>query len=733
MICTHTLASSSSSMTSLSQMSPVASASFQSHKEVTSPLLTAQALLAGWTVPLVTKGLNYPWEFPGTENGSLTGPEWRDRGGGQAGWWSGALLRFAFWTQTGAVTQAMGAGLGTWKSPEVQPSLSEEGRGERLVELHTSFRELFTFFCTNATMHGAIRLVCSSRNRLKTVCWGLLVLGALGTLYWQFGLLFEQYWQCPVIMTVSVHSERKLFPSVTLCDMNPHRPSLARSQLLALDAFAQENIYALYKFNFSMSGDAPFAEVPGPEPAFQLDRAIRLQRLRGPGGQNTVGFRLCNSTGGDCFYRAYPSGVTAVRAWYRFHYISILALLPTDRDDSHRSQGGHFVFSCRYNGQDCQARHFQTFHHPTYGSCYTFNGDWAAQRPGITHGISLVLRAEQQDHLPLLSTEAGIKVMVHKRNHTPFLEHRGFSVRPGTETTIGIREDEVHRLGSPYGRCTDGAEGLDVRLLYNASYTMQACLVSCFQQLMVETCSCGYYFYPLPAGAEYCSSARHPAWGHCFYRLYRDLETHRLPCATRCPRPCRESSYKLSAGTARWPSSTSADWILAVLGQPGGRNPSGSASPSWEHLSSSRGPVWAPPPATLTLQCPQGGAPACRSRALPPTSVLHPRSNVAKVNIFYQELNYRTVDETPVYSVPQLLSAMGSLWSLWFGSSVLSVLELLELLLDAIALAVLLGCRRLRHAQGPSQGSNGHPTPSQRPPSSQVTAGMMSNVPGPSW
>lgn len=107
------------------------------------------------------------------------------------------------------------------------------------------------------------------------------------------------------------------------------------------------------------------------------------------------------------------------------------------------------------------------------------------------------------------------------------------------------------------------------------------------------------------------------------------------------------------------------------------------------------------------------------------------------MNIFYQELNYRTVDETPVYSVswpgtkglgwgrasgwpgllgaasagpwapthcplmpqvPQLLSAMGSLWSLWFGSSVLSVLELLELLLDATALALLLGCRRLRRA-----------------------------------
>lgn len=50
--------------------------------------------------------------------------------------------------------------------------------------------------------------------------------------------------------------------------------------------------------------------------------------------------------------------------------------------------------------------------------------------------------------------------------------------------------------------------------------------------------------------------------------------------------------------------------------------------------------------------------------------------------------------------MPQLLSAMGSLWSLWFGSSVLSVLELLELLIDAVALALLLGCHRIRRVQG---------------------------------
>ncbi|XP_073879571.1 epithelial sodium channel subunit delta isoform X2 [Macaca fascicularis] len=563
--------------------------------------------------------------------------------------------------------------------PSAPPLPPKEGHQEGLVELPASFRELLTFFCTNATIHGTIRLVCSSRNRLKTTSWGLLFLGALVTLCWQLGHLLEHHWHRPVLMAVSVHSERKLLPLVTLCDGNPRRPRLVLRHLELLDEFARENIDSLYKVNFSKGRDALSAAIPRREPRFHLDREIRLQRLSHSGSRGRVGFRLCNSTGGDCFYRSYASGVAAVQDWYRFHYVDILALLPEVWEDSHGRQDGHFVLSCSYDGVDCQARQFRTFHHPTYGSCYTVDGVWTAQRPGITHGIGLVLRVEQQPHLPLLSTRAGVKVMVHGRNHTPFLGYHSFSVRPGTEATISIREDEVHRLGKPYSHCTSGGEGVEVELLHNTSYT---------RQLMVETCSCGYYLYPLPTGAEHCSSARHPAWGHCFYRLYQDLETHRLPCTSRCPRPCRESAFKLSSGTSRWPSAKSAGWTLAALGEQG--------LPRQSHRQ---------------------------------------RSNLAKINIVYQELNYRSVEEAPVYSVPQLLSAMGSLCSLWFGASVLSLLELLELLLDTLALTLLLGGRRLRRvwlswprASPASGASNIKPEASHMP----TPAGATSDNLGPS-
>nr|XP_034808818.2 amiloride-sensitive sodium channel subunit delta isoform X4 [Pan paniscus] len=671
-------------MASLSRTSPVAAASFQSRQEATgSILLQSCQLPLQW---LSTEAWTGEWKQP--HGGALTSrspwPVAPQRPCHLKGWQHRPTQHNAACKQGQAAAQTPPRP----GPPSAPPPPPKEGHQEGLVELPASFRELLTFFCTNATIHGAIRLVCSRGNRLKTTSWGLLSLGALVALCWQLGLLFERHWHRPVLMAVSVHSERKLLPLVTLCDGNPRRPSPVLRHLELLDEFARENIDSLYNVNLSQGRAALSAPVPRHEPPFHLDREIRLQRLSHSGSRVRVGFRLCNSTGGDCFYRGYTSGVAAVQDWYHFHYVDILALLPAAWEDSHGSQDGHFVLSCSYDGLDCQARQFRTFHHPTYGSCYTVDGVWTAQRPGITHGVGLVLRVEQQPHLPLLSTLAGIRVMVHGRNHTPFLGHHSFSVRPGTEATISIREDEVHRLGSPYGHCTAGPEGVEVELLHNTSYTRQACLVSCFQQLMVETCSCGYYLHPLPAGAEYCSSARHPAWGHCFYRLYQDLETHRLPCTSRCPRPCRESAFKLSTGTSRWPSAKSAGWTLATLGEQG--------LPRQSHRQ---------------------------------------RSSLAKINIVYQELNYRSVEEAPVYSVPQLLSAMGSLCSLWFGASVLSLLELLELLLDASALTLVLGGRRLRRAwfswprASPASGASSiKPEASQMP----TPAGGTSDDPEPS-
>lgn len=108
------------------------------------------------------------------------------------------------------------------KETEAEEAIAKEEQAA-LIEFYSSFKDLFEFFCMNTTIHGTIRLVCSSRNKMKTAFWALLFLASFAVLYWQFGLIFSQYWNYPVVMSISVHSQPKMFPAVTICNLNPYR------------------------------------------------------------------------------------------------------------------------------------------------------------------------------------------------------------------------------------------------------------------------------------------------------------------------------------------------------------------------------------------------------------------------------------------------------------------------------------------------------------------------------
>ncbi|XP_061456873.1 amiloride-sensitive sodium channel subunit delta [Rhineura floridana] len=546
------------------------------------------------------------------------------------------------------------------KEKEMETNEEEDAA---LIEFYSSFKDLFEFFCLNTTIHGTIRLVCSSRNKMKTAFWTLLFLASFAMLYWQFALLFSQYWAYPVVMSMSVHSAPKMFPAITLCNLNPYRVNIVRKNMAELDNLARETLYTLYGFNIpekilednvsiSMedwsNGDPSKANNSN----FQLDHSIALVKI----GEK-VGFRMCNATGGECYTKAYSSGLDAFQEWYRFHYMNIMSQVPPIINVS--SEENHIdklVYACQYNGEPCGSSDTEHFHHPVYGSCYTFNKDgtdtfWTALKPGIAYGLSLILKIEQTDHIPLLSTKAGVKVMIHNHFQTPFLEHEGFDIQPGIKSSIGITQDEVTRLGGNYGECTNSGENVNVKLMYNDTYTQQACLNSCFQHHMIEKCGCGYYYYPLPAGAEYCNYNKYHAWGHCFYllhnQLYNQVDRHQQSCFKECHRPCKETWYKLSAGYSKWPSSKSEKWIHKAL----------NAQNSYDITSG--------------------------------------RKDIAKVNIYYERLDYNSWNESAEFTETLVMSNMGSQWSLWFGSSVLSVVEMFEFLVDAAILSLIFFYRRL--------------------------------------
>ncbi|KAM5140661.1 epithelial sodium channel subunit alpha [Mantella aurantiaca] len=558
----------------------------------------------------------------------------------------------------------------------------EEKTGkEGLIEFYSSYRELFEFFCNNTTIHGAIRLVCSRNNRMKTAFWLVLFLVTFGLMYWQFGLLFGQYFSYPVSINLNVNSDRLMFPAVTVCTLNPYRYHSILDDLDQLDRDTQQLLYSLYRYNVTgVQGRVPTNRrrrqasdpLPFPLERFPVEgsahRVLRSADITAveesmPVDRQdwNIGFKLCNETGGDCFYQTYSSGVDAVQEWYRFQYINILARVPKYVSEE---QLENFIFACRFNEEYCmQAGNYTHFHHPIYGNCYTFNHNhslsdtWRSSMPGIKNGLTVVLRTEQHDYIPLLSSVAGARVLVHGHNEPAFMDDGGFNIQPGVETSISMRMETISRLGGDYSDCSEDGSDVDVQNLFNSEYTQQVCVRSCFQAEMVKRCGCAYAFYPLPAGVKFCDYKTHKSWGHCYYRLSNEFNSNDLGCFTKCRKPCLMNDYQLNAGYSRWPTKVSENWVLHTLSQ-----------------------------ANLTE-----------------------RDGVAKLNIYFQEMNYKTVQESPTINMVMLLSLLGSQWSLWFGSSVLSVVEMGELVFDLIAIGAIILLHRYRNRKAPSVEETGRP------------------------
>ncbi|XP_061274146.1 amiloride-sensitive sodium channel subunit alpha [Bos javanicus] len=573
---------------------------------------------------------------------------------------------------------------GPGPEPSGPPPPTEEE--EALLEFHRSYRELFEFFCNNTTIHGAIRLVCSQHNRMKTVFWAVLWLCTFGMMYWQFGQLFGEYFSYPVSLNINLNSDKLVFPAVSICTLNPYRYKEIQEELEELDRITEQTLFDLYKYNSSKTLVAharsrrdlreplphPLQRLPVPAPphaARGVRRAGSSMRDNNPQVNRKdwkIGFQLCNQNKSDCFYQTYSSGVDAVREWYRFHYINILSRRRQDTSPSLEEDVlGKFIFTCRFNQDSCNEANYSHFHHPMYGNCYTFNDKnssnlWMSSMPGVNNGLSLTLRTEQNDFIPLLSTVTGARVMVHERDEPAFMDDAGFNLRPGVETSISMSKEAVDRLGGDYGDCTKNGSEVPVENLYNTKYTQQVCIHSCFQESMIKECGCAYIFYPRPDGVEFCDYRKHNSWGYCYYKLQDAFSSDRLGCFTKCRKPCSVTIYKLSASYSQWPSATSQDWVFQMLSRQNNY------------------------------------------------TIKNKRDGVAKLNIFFKELNYKSNSESPSVTMVTLLSNLGSQWSLWFGSSVLSVVEMAELIIDLLVITFLMLLRRFRSRYwSPGRGGKG--------------------------
>ncbi|NWW54792.1 SCNNB protein, partial [Pedionomus torquatus] len=518
-----------------------------------------------------------------------------------------------------------------------------------------TYKELLVWYCDNTNTHGPKRII--KEGPKKKLIWFFLTLLFASLVFWQWGILINTYLSYNVTSSLSIGFKTMKFPAVTVCNANPFKYSEVKHLLKELDRLieaALERILQPTPGNSTENISPPLdLELWNQIPLVLIDEHDKdnpiildifesnqslMDNQTTVGNQTTMGnettggnLTVCSHQGSDnCTYRNFTSAAQAVTEWYILQSTSILSKVPLQERIRMGYQAEDMILACLYGAEPCNYKNFTQIYHPDHGNCYIFN--WGmdeealnSSNPGAEFGLKLILDISQQDYIPYLSSAAGARLMLHQQKSFPFLKDQGIYAMAGTETSIGVLVDELERMGYPYSDCTMNGSDVPVKNLYsqyNTSYSIQACLRSCFQNHMTEICGCGHYMFPLPEGVNYCNNEDNPGWAYCYSSLRSSIR-HRQICIDSCKETCNDTQYKMTISMADWPSEASEDWIFHIL--------------SYERDMS--------------------------------TNVTLDRNGIIKLNIYFQEYNYRTISESAATTIVWLLSSLGGQFGFWMGGS----------------------------------------------------------------
>uniref|UniRef100_A0A8D1CGI9 Epithelial sodium channel subunit beta n=1 Tax=Sus scrofa TaxID=9823 RepID=A0A8D1CGI9_PIG len=537
-----------------------------------------------------------------------------------------------------------------------------------------TYKELLVWYCDNTNTHGPKRIIREGPK--KKAMWFVLTLLFTSLVCWQWGVFIRTYLSWEVSVSLSMGFKTMDFPAVTICNASPFQYSKVQHLLKDLDELMEavlqrilapelSHVNATETLNFTIWNHTPlvFINEQNPQHPVVLDLFednYNGSASSGPAPERTcrapgckIAMKLCSHNGTTCTFRSFSSATRAVTEWYTLQATNIFSQVPNKELVAMGYPAERMILACLFGAEPCNYRNFTPIFHPDYGNCYIFN--WGMKEkalpsanPGAEFGLKLILDMGQKDYVPFLTSTGGVRLMLHEQRSFPFIKDEGIYAMSGTETSIGVLVDKLERKGEPYSQCTMNGSDVPIQNLYsnygdyNTTYSIQACIRSCFQEHMIRHCSCGHYLYPLPPGEKYCNSQEFPDWAYCYSDLRMSL-AQRETCIDVCKESCNDTQYKMTISMADWPSESSEDWIFHVLSEERDQS----------------------------------------------TNITLSRQGIVKLNIYFQEFNYRTIEESAANNIVWLLSNLGGQFGFWMGGSVLCLIEFAEIIIDFVWITII--------------------------------------------
>ncbi|XP_058617133.1 acid-sensing ion channel 1B isoform X2 [Onychostoma macrolepis] len=300
---------------------------------------------------------------------------------------------------------------------------------------------------------------------------------------------------------------------------------------------------------------------------------------------------------------------------------------------------------CRFQGQLCGPRNFSTIF-TRYGKCYTFNSGQDGRpllitmKGGMGNGLELMLDIQQDEYLPVwgetdeTSFEAGIKVQIHTQDEPPFIDQLGFGVAPGFQTFVSCQEQRLTYLPPPWGDCKATPMDSD----FFSTYSITACRIDCETRYLVENCNCRMVH--MPGDAPYCTPEQYKECADPALDFLVERDNDYCICET----PCNMTRYGKELSFVKIPSKASAKYLAKKFNK------------TEQYIA----------------------------------------ENILVLDIFFEALNYETIEQKKAYELAGLLGDIGGQMGLFIGASILTILELFDYLYEVIKYK-LCRCAKKKH------------------------------------
>ncbi|XP_070758347.1 acid-sensing ion channel 1B isoform X1 [Enoplosus armatus] len=298
-----------------------------------------------------------------------------------------------------------------------------------------------------------------------------------------------------------------------------------------------------------------------------------------------------------------------------------------------RHRMDEMLLECNFRGLECGPENFREIF-TRYGKCYTFNSGqdgrplMVTMKGGMGNGLELMLDIQQDEYLPVwgetdeTSFEAGIKVQIHTQDEPPFIDQLGFGVAPGFQTFVSCQEQRLTYLPPPWGDCKATPMDSD----FFSTYSITACRIDCETRYLVENCNCRMVH--MPGDAPYCTPEQYKECADPALDFLVERDNDYCVCET----PCNLTRYGKEMSFVKIPSKASAKYLAKKFNK------------TEQYIS----------------------------------------DNILVLDIYFEALNYETIEQKKAYELAGLLGDIGGQMGLFIGASILTILELFDYLYEVI-------------------------------------------------